>query len=320
MGRTLISFVVLIRAAALIPLVGAITAAYSQNPKFEFHSSSLIDGFPSASAVICYGDKLFVMGDDSRQVMILDEDLKKVDSIKIFEGQGRVPQDKKADIESAIRLRRKILLIGSASSQVRQKSYLIKTGRAGRDKMKILDNRTWLSQSDSAAGPINIEGAFVFKGKLIAANRAMKGDNANMLFVTPLKPFLRGRSAKTTLYQISLPDSVNTLAGISDLFYRKEEDVLLITLSSEDSNNPLEDGAIGKSYLGWISRFSASFKGGALRLDGMVDLTSLSSAFEGQKIEGVCAKHDGNDSLILHFVSDNDDGVSRIFSVRMTRL
>ena len=39
--------------------------------------------------------------------------------------------------------------------------------------------------------------------------------------------------------------------GISGLCYAKESDQLIMTVSTEDTRNSYDDGAIGKSYL-WI--------------------------------------------------------------------
>lgn len=289
-------------------------------PTLKLQSSSAIPGFPSASAIAYCDRKLFVMGDDSRYLVILDDQHNKIDSIRVFDGEEkRIPQDVKADIESGLVVGRSIVLIGSSSSQPRHRSYLIKPSGDKRNKIKTLTNRSWLRESITSTGSVNIEGAMAFDRKLVCANRSMKGSGANFLFVTPLRPFLRGRSASVKEREIVIPDSINRSVGISDLYYFESNDLLLVTLSSEDSSNPLEDGAIGTSYVAWIRGFTDVFKKGVLRLQGVVDLTAIDSVFNGQKIEGVCAQRGNDGDLILHLVSDNDDGTSRIFRLSMSQ-
>lgn len=301
-----------------LAVIATVTSAQGLT-KLELESSTSIPGFPSASAIVCDDNRFFVMGDDSRHLMILDQQYHKLDSIQVFDGtEKRIPQNVKADIESGLMVGGKILLIGSSSSQARHRSYIIKLFSDRREKISQLNNKSWLPESVST-GPVNIEGAMTFNRKLVFANRTMKGVAGNFLFVTPLKPFLRGRSSNMREREIVIPDSITRSAGISDLCYVESDDLLLVTLSSEDSANPLEDGAIGPSYLGWIGGFSEVFKKGVLRLQGVVDLTTIDPAFHGQKIEGVCAQNDNDQNMILHLVSDNDDGVSRIFRVRMNR-
>lgn len=311
-------------AAAIVLLLALMLisniACAQDTPKFELRANSSIIGFPSASAIVCRGERLYVMGDDSRHMVVLDQRYRKLDSIPVFGGtEKRISQYLKADIESAILIGKKILLIGSGSSPAREQSYLIRLRRNGGKVVKTLDNKSWLNNSDLGIAQINIEGSIVFDDKLICSNRAMKGESKNLLFVVPVKSFLRGRSVKGDIREIIIPDSIRKSAGISDLCYVRSDDLLLVTLSSEDSSNPLEDGAIGTSYIGWIEEFSQRFNGGVLQMDGVADLTSVDPLFDVHKIEGVCAQPGDGNSLILHLASDNDDGKSSIFGVRMIR-
>ena len=308
-----------LRVLVLLTLTANLASAQSQ-PKFELRASTPIVGFPSASAILCSDKRLYVMGDDSRHMIVLDERYQKLDSVRVFGGTDeRIPRNLKADIESAVVVGKKILLIGSGSSSARERSYLIRPRRKGWKVQKTLDNSTWLPDSGSTGTAVNIEGAIVFEGKLICANRSMKGSSTNFLFVTPLRSVLHERPAKTTIQRFIVPDSIGQRAGVSDLCYIASDDLLLITLSSEDSSDPLEDGAIGISYIGWINGFSDAYKKGVLRLNGIADLTSIDPLFNNHKIEGLCARKDIDNSISLHLVSDNDDGKSSIFSVRMIR-
>ena len=107
-------------------------------------SHQLIPGFPSASSIVYYKKKLFVTGDDSRDVMILDGQYNKIDSIRLFENpQQRIDRQTKTDIESSVLaggFRKKILLIGSASSDARKKSLLITLRKNMERNIRLIDN------------------------------------------------------------------------------------------------------------------------------------------------------------------------------------
>jgi hypothetical protein len=49
-------------------------------PKTEFLSSLLLTDFPSGSSINYYDGKLFLVGDDANDILILDTDYKKIDS------------------------------------------------------------------------------------------------------------------------------------------------------------------------------------------------------------------------------------------------
>ena len=131
--------------------------------------------------------KLFVTGDDSRDVMILDGQYNKIDSIRLFENpQQRIDRQTKTDIESSVLaggFRKKILLIGSASSDARKKSLLITLRKNRERNIRLIDNTAWMNSIDKKFGPLNIEGASVVGNRIILGNRRMSVSGPNYFMV-----------------------------------------------------------------------------------------------------------------------------------------
>jgi hypothetical protein len=290
--------------------------------EFRLLSHQRITNFPSASTILYYEDRLFVTGDDSRDIMILDTQHRKIDSIRVFEGrETRVPRREKADIESSFLTggtRKRIVLNGSGSSPKRNRSFVIPLRKSIRSDISVLENGEWLGRLDPSLRPINIEGSTLAGGKLVFGNRRQTGGRENFLIITNRRSFLRGMKQSPSIVNVLFPDSISLWAGISDLVYVAPLDILLVTFSSERSPNPTEDGEIGDSYLGWVSDFRRKLRQNRVGLSGLVDLAVAAPVFRSQKIEGICVESRMKKRLIIHLVSDNDDGESQVFRASLT--
>ena len=86
-----------------------------------------------------------------------------------------------------------------------------------------------------------------------------------------------------------------------------------MTVSTEDTRNSMDDGAIGKSYLWIIKNITTKKRWKAVNPDKIIDLDAADARFRGQKIESVCITKETNKSLYLTLVADNDDGTSSLF-------
>ena len=58
--------------------------------------------YPSASAIEYFDEKLYVMGDDATNLLVLDTSLNIIDSIPLLSYPGkRIPKDIKPDLEAS---------------------------------------------------------------------------------------------------------------------------------------------------------------------------------------------------------------------------
>jgi hypothetical protein len=295
-------------------------STFAQQPAIKIIRQHTIPHFPSASSVVYFNRNLYVIGDDSRDIVILDREYKKLDSIRIFAGnQVRIKRDSKTDIESAIiskGCRKKLILFGSGSTDQRKRVVSVPVqGSRREEKIKVHESRFYDLMLPSA-GPLNIEGATRVEKKIVFGNRLTKG-YSNHLLTGELRSVLKGRSDALHHTVITMPDTIKNSPGISDMLYIGRMNMVLITFSSEETDNPLEDGAIGDSYIGWIADFDGKLSGSQIALDGLINLSMADSRFRGEKIEGICVEKISKETITAHLVSDNDDGKSTIFKVEM---
>jgi len=85
-----------------------------------------------------------------------------------------------------------------------------------------------------------------------------------------------------------------------------------MTVSTEDTRNSYDDGAIGKSYLWIVNNISNKLSSKTLTPDKIIDLEEIDPRFKNQKLESVTVIGETNDLILLALVADNDDGSSTI--------
>ena len=73
-----------------------------KGPGLSLITKTELLNFPSASSIEFHNGKLYVIGDDARNLAILDKNYKLVDTIELFPGEGlRIPKKIKADLEAS---------------------------------------------------------------------------------------------------------------------------------------------------------------------------------------------------------------------------
>ena len=98
-----------------------------------------------------------------------------------------------------------------------------------------------------------------------------------------------------------------------------KSDMLVLTVSTEDTRNSLDDGAIGKSYLWIINSISSKKRWKAINPDRIIDLDETDPRFKGHKIESVCILKDTRKELHLLLAADNDNGSSSLFKLVVSK-
>ena len=267
------------------------------------------------------------MGDDARTIIVLDTHYQLLDSLRLFNyPEKRIPKSQKIDLESSaivtIAGNRHLVALGSASTNDRKKVLLVPLTAGG----TIDHSRPVVSKSTSAfvdrltnggVKVVNIEGATTMWRSMILANRGNRNDPNNYLIITEEDFWSRQKEASLRIVPIELAGSHSEFLGISELVYVESKDMILFTFTSEGTNNAYDDGVIGSSYIGWVNNVAAKLNQGKLRLDGMINLSEANREFKNQKIEGICIEEADDDGVLLHLVSDNDNGESKLFKVRL---
>jgi len=275
--------------------------------------------YPSASAIEYYDGKLYVMGDDAVNMIVLDTDLAVIDSIPFFSfSEKRIPKDIKPDLEaSAVDTNGNLFLFGSGSSAQRNSAwkYDLKTNNSDSINLEPL----YAKIKNAGIEQINIEGACFISGKLMLVNRGNKGYQHNQLIIVD-KPFFKNDSTyKISILPFEIQKDTASFKGISGLTSATQNDQLIMTVSTEDTRNAYDDGAIGKSYLWIIDNISNKLNADILKPDRIIDLEEIDPHFRGQKIESATVIEETKNSIRLVLVADNDDGSSTIFKISISK-
>ena len=293
------------------------------NLKLELLDSLLLPDFPSGSSINFYDGKLYLIGDDANQVLILDRNYNAIDSIPLFNfPEKRIPKTEKTDFETStlITLKGKnyLLVKGSASKKKRAKLTLISLDNKN-EKLETFKYEEF-SERLLARGiqEVNIEGSALVRNQLVLANRGNEENPINYLITTEKNFWQQQQQASIGISEVVIPIYNKGFIGISELCYVELKDFLLFTLSSEKTNNSYNDGEIGDSYLGWMDSFSGKINTPKLTSDGLLNLSEVSDVFKGEKIEGICIEREVGNDFTIHLISDNDQGQSKLFKVGMT--
>jgi hypothetical protein len=281
---------------------------------------SKLDDYPSASAIAYFDSHFYIMGDDSKHLLILDEDLNPTDSIALYAAaEKRIPKPVKADIE-AITLTKdnKLLLLGSGSiSPFRSGGWLIDPVTRRADSIRL--DSFYRRLRDAGLEVLNIEGLCSIPGSMVMVNRGNKAWRRNDLIIVNGDFWLQQETSAFSIIRLGANTDSSFFNGISGLDYSSSVDQLLLTVSTENTYSNTGDGTIGKSYLWIVNDISKRKAAKVINPDMVIDLELIDKRFAGQKIESLCIIKETKGSYHLALTADNDDGSSTVFLIVIPR-
>ncbi len=289
--------------------------------KLKLLDYTSLKNFPSASGIEFFEDKLYLAGDDAKDLLVMNKRWKEKERIVLFSSdEKRISKKQKADLEASAILyidnTPHLLVLGSGSREPRNKVILLNLSSKG---ITIFDVGVFYSRLQSCGlADLNIEGATIINNLLVLANRGNKTHPSNHLIVTDPQFWLQQETAPIQLHQLNFEQYEGTI-GISGLSYSKHHEQLLFTTSMEDTTNSFEDGAIGKSYLGMVNNIARRLgrPNEHLKINELIDLPATDKNFNGYKIESLCIQSEKDHSMKLHLVADNDTGKSQLFKIQL---
>jgi hypothetical protein len=282
----------------------------------------LLTDFPSGSAINLHNEKLYLVGDDATHVLVVDKDYRKVDSIRVADYNGkRIPKTEKTDFEAATMIDvngdATLLLMGSAATDNRKKMSVISLSRDKSTTAQGYKLDEFMNRLSDEGIDLNIEGLTKVGSNLVLGNRGNIANPINSIIIASENFRDNQKAATIKVCTLNMTADTVSFIGISDLHYVESTDVLLFSFSSEETTDSYEDGKIGDSYLGWIWNFSSKMEPAEWNLDGLINLTNSDPEFKNEKIEGLCAESVKENVYVLHLISDNDDGFSKLFKIKM---
>ena len=279
--------------------------------------------YPSASGIEYFNNQFYIIGDDATYLLITDSNFNSVDSISLYTfPEKRISKAIKADLEAITLLndnnQQKILLLGSGSlSPYRNTGWLIDPVTRHKDSIRL--DIFYQRLKENGLTDINIEGICSIPGTVILSNRGNKNYPKNFLIFTKEDFWKNQPATPITLIPIGINTENTLFNGVSGMTYARETDQLIITVSTEDTRNSIDDGTIGKSYLWIVNDISTKRNQKAIIPDKIIDLEKTDNRFKGYKIESVCITSATKDILHLVLAADNDNGSSTLFRLQIPK-
>ncbi len=290
--------------------------------KLELLDFIELDNYPSGSGIEFYDDRIYVVGDDSKDLLIMTKKWNKPTLVNLFETTDkRIPKAAKSDLEAmtvlSVDKKPHLLIIGSGAAEKRNKALLMNLKN---NALQWLDLTVFYNRIKAAGiTALNIEGIAEVYDYLVMVNRGNSSNPVNHLIITK-SDFWKDQE-KASLQTIVLDfDSVNAAGlqlGVSGLTYSDKHEDLFLTISTEDTPNAIDDGKIGKSYLAVIENLYRKIgrEKGKIKVNHLIDLAAADKGFEGYKIESVCIQSSKDHSIKMQLVADNDLGKTFLFKV-----
>jgi hypothetical protein len=300
-------------------IISIISFFASCNHKKLLTEVKQLPNYPSASGIEHYNNKFYIIGDDANQLLITDSSFNSIDSIPLyFFTEKRIPKAVKADLEAMTIVldsqQSKLLLLGSGSlAPYRNTGWLIDPVTKHADSIRL--DTFYQRLKNHGLDELNIEGVCSIPGNIVFSNRGNKNYPKNFLAITKKEFWENQSEAPVTLIRIGVNTDTTVFNGVSGITYAEKSDQLILTVSTEDTRNNIDDGAIGKSYLWIVNDFSTKKKWKAINPNKIIDLEEKDPQFKGQKIESVCVVSNSNDELQLVLAVDNDNGSSTFFRI-----
>ncbi len=290
--------------------------------KLELLDFIELDNFPSGSGIEFYNDNIYVVGDDSRDLLVMNKKWNKPSLITLFDTtEKKIAKSAKSDLEAmtvlSVDKKPHLLIVGSGATEKRNKALLLNLKN---NAIKPIDLTVFYNRiKASGISDLNIEGIAEVYDYLVFVNRGNVSNPLNHLIIT--KADFWNDQEKASLQTIVVDfESVNLAPGkigISGLTYSDKHEDLFLTISTEDTPNAIDDGKIGRSYLAVIENLYRKIgrEKGKIKINQLIDLPSANKAFKGYKIESVCVQSSKDHSIKLQLVADNDNGKTYLFKV-----
>lgn len=275
--------------------------------------------YPSGSGLSFYENKIYLIGDDASQILIMDTTLNVTDSIRVHDSTGkRIPWQVKPDFEDMAffqaGMEHFFLVPGSGSGGAYRNSALILNAVSHQQNKFALDS-LYARLKLFGIKDINIEGAASLPGTMLLSNRGNKGYQKNYLIFIDNNFWTKPGSCDFSIALAGTTKDTSAFNGISGLDYARKSDKLLLTVSTENTYSNFADGTIGKSYLWIINDISSKKNFSAINPNIIIDLDEADNRFIGHKIEAVTILQENKTNMILLLVSDDDDGKSILFKI-----
>ena len=280
-----------------------------------------LPGIHSASGVEVLGERIYIVGDDSAWLYVLDLDWQAMGTIRLFDSpvpdEARIPKLQKPDLEALTALplggETVLLAIGSGSRENRHDAFVVnpRTGTVQRHSLAPLYDHLRTLPDVVGTRLLNLEGALVTGPEIVFLQRGnVSGTNVAIGFATAaFVQWLTGNGPLPgpVVRSYALPTVEGYAAGFSGAAsLPSRPGAFLFTASVEATNDEILDGDMLGSFAG------------IAHLDRPGDLSGqcVPILHDGQaypgKVESICLLSEMPDTLLTLAVTDADGGTSEL--------
>jgi hypothetical protein len=287
-----------------------------------------LSDLPSASGIEYADNKTYMVGDDMRWLVQLDENWHVADKFPLSAidtlVNNRTPWNLKADFESMADFNymgQSFMLVLSSGSMLttRDTAFLVQMGDSVtfvKKNIRKLYDEIKLTVGIPDSNEINIEGLAISDTHAYLFHRGNVFENfiLEIEIHALMKYFLSGDGVipQIKVYYFTLPEHNEIPSGFSGACMLPDNSAILYTASLEDTKSELYDGEILGSFIGYIplDKIQKGTSVAAL-------LTDKNGQSVNKKLESIVVKSIKGNKLVVLSVSDNDDGSSDIFELNV---
>jgi hypothetical protein len=280
-------------------------------------------GIFSASGLEFMDEQLYIIGDDSPWLYLLDYEGSLLSKHKLFDSPHllKIPKAEKEDLESLTSLvfegKEWLFTLGSGSKKhTRNKGFLIEKNSFEILELDLSGVFSDLRQCRDIVGTnrLNIEGLTATSDELVLFVRG-NVSKKNVTLSYPLNNFLahllyQEKLKAPFLKDYDLPSISGWLSGFSGATYSKEKDCFLFTSSVEVTNDEINDGATLGSFVGIIDRAAEG------KLIGCAPIIENDEYYTG-KVESIAIVKEAADMFHAFAVTDADGGESELIQIEI---
>ncbi len=237
--------------------------------EIQINKIEYIPAIPSASGIAYVQPYIFIVGDDSNFLFVLDDMWNVVTTVQLytateFKSEGRIKKKHKKDLEGLTKIKLKgndyVLAIGSGSTVLRENGYLIQSGPPFEVTAFSLSRFYSLLSSEIfklGNHKLNIEGITADDEKIYLLQRGnISGYNSMLSMKTEdLFNFINGISSilpDYTTTTFNLPKIGGLMSGFSGADIIASTSQLIFSATVENTVNEIDDGEMLCSYIGII--------------------------------------------------------------------
>ncbi len=296
----------------------------------------------SASAIELIDNELFIIGDNSPFLFVLDLEGNIKNKVQIFDIKDTnvttneniiiIPKKEKPDFEAScvlnINQKKHLFVVGSGSSDKRDIAVLIDLGTFEVQKISIKNLykkiTKLISLSENAQNDeLNIEGLCANETTVYFFQRGNINGN-NFIFsisIDDMVSYLFSKKEtikikKIDKQKVDLPSIENIFSGFSDACFtdnQNDNQQILWTSSVENTTNTIDDGKVLGSFVGTYNIHNQQVENSIIT----EMINQKETVFIG-KVEGICVTNWSDDLKRAIAVTDADGGCSEMLFIEIS--